>query len=331
MKLKRIVVIFILLMSICMYVFGTESFITRISGDTVKTLDEYKDELEKVIIENGNKYELKAVNFKEVTKTKEVIEEKVELFEQNDEEEMKNFFGEYLEYNKDNYSGILKLEELKVNEMYNGEHEEIIKKDVDFENYSDNELNIIPKNITENGVEFILINVDWIPENIEIIDGEKVPVTYKGVMHYQGITLVQNPYTYEATVVYKGNVKEKDSKYKYEAIYELKVNKSILPQTLIISGLGIVIIMFILVFKGNCVIYNKTDRGLEKIKRYKLKKSTKEIDLSNQAHKISSNVFSIKVSKSYLRKNLNQSIKIKKKNREKTIYLSNIYNEFLLK
>ena len=176
-----------------------------------------------------------------------------------------------------------------------------------------------------------MINVDWIPNLTEEIDGEIIPITYNGIGHYYRVEEMERPHTFEAIAFYKGIVKEKIPMYIYEIKYEkILKNHSILPKAAIITAIDTIIIVLILIFRKNCTIYNKTEKGLVKLKKYRLTKNTKQIDLSNLEHKINTNIFVVKVSKCYFKKHKNQQLKIKRGKLEKKLILYDLYNEIII-
>ena len=112
-------------------------------------------------------------------------------------------------------------------------------------------------------------------------------------------------------------------------IYEEIIENNSILQIIVFSTVDIIVIVLIVIFRRNCTIYNKTEKKLVKLKKYRLNSNTKGIDLNSLEHKITSNIFIIKVSKFYLKKHRNQQLNIKRKS-EKTVSLVDEYYEFIL-
>ena len=211
-----------------------------------------------------------------------------------------------------------------------------------FNKYSQNDLNNIKKEITEGNDTYYLINVDWQIEDTELIDNQEVPKNYKGTMIYQTVVEINNPNKYEVTVTYTGDVNKESTEYTYKAIYNKVINKPIeepqvkeeknIVPVIIISGIGIGLAALVfLLSSGNAIIYNKTDSGYKVLKSCKLSKEQKNIiDISKYNHKISSNMYSLKLKKSIYEKLKGKIVYVKIENISKPITINSKFIEFII-
>lgn len=194
---------------------------------------------------------------------KEIIETKT--LDESDEQYIRNQFKETKNYNDEEYKGELTINDIKIETMNNGYYEVIDEKVLSFNNYSDNDLNNIEKEITLNNTKYYLIKVNWEADTTEIIDGETIPKTYKGNKIYQGIKKIANPNTYKVTVAYSGIVEKIDTIYNYTVTYEngIKEEKrkttenNNVATTIIISGVGVAIATIYIIIK----LKNKNNGG----------------------------------------------------------------------
>ena len=150
--------------------------------------------------------------------TKQITETKI-LNKANDQY-IRNYFGDTREYNDDNYKGTLELTNYNIEEIDNGSYETIDEKNLEFNNYTDNDLINIENEIVINNTTYYLINVEWESDTVENVDGENIPVSYKGRRIYQTVKTIKNPNTYKVTAFYKGTVEKKDTVYEYNVVYE---------------------------------------------------------------------------------------------------------------
>lgn len=150
--------------------------------------------------------------------TKQITE--IKILNKANDQYIRNYFGNTREYNDDNYKGTLELTNYNIEEIDNGFYETIDEKVLEFNNYTDNDLINIEKEIVINNTTYYLINVEWESDTVENVDGENIPVSYKGRRIYQTVKTIKNPNTYKVTAFYKGTVEKKDTVYEYNVVYE---------------------------------------------------------------------------------------------------------------
>ena len=217
----------------------------------------YKSETDTLKIKSIDK-QISKQNYidKEITETK--------ILDNSNEQYIRNQFGETRDFEDEKYKGTLKLTDYKVENINNGYYETIDEKVLTFNNYTDNDLINIEKEIVIDNTTYYLINVNWMPDEIKNIDGQEIPKTYKGEKIYQTVKNIKNPDTYKVTAVYKGQIELKDTLYNYKVLFEEKVkediNKEVEENTedtktnvivpIIISGAGIVCILWYVYKKG---------------------------------------------------------------------------------
>ena len=100
-------------------------------------------------------------------------------------------------------------------------YQRIVKLTKDEENDFLNKLK--EKEITRNGVNWNLINVDWNIETTTEVDETNVPKTYSGVKHYQRVGTYSYPDKYRVTAIYRGSA----DKINPETIYQINYKKVI--------------------------------------------------------------------------------------------------------
>ena len=193
-----------------------------VSYANTNNIKEYKitKEEENYFLENIYNTETENSKIKSIDKdildenytTKESTETKV-LNKQN-ENYIYEQFGNTKEFNDGEYKGTLSISDIKVENINNGYYEKIDEKIFSFANYTDNDLINIEKEINLNNTTYYLINVDWQPDKTENIDGNEIPITYKGNKIYQTIQKIANPDTYKITVTYSGQVEKINTIYK---------------------------------------------------------------------------------------------------------------------
>lgn len=152
--------------------------------------------------------------------TKQIVETKI--LDKAYDQYIRNYFGNTREYNDEIYKGTLELSHYNIENIDNGSYETIDEKVLEFNNYTDNDLINIEKEITLDNTTYYLINVEWESDTVENIDGENIPVNYKGRKIYQTIKTIKNPDTYKVTAVYNGTVEKKDIIYEYHIVYDEK-------------------------------------------------------------------------------------------------------------
>lgn len=316
----------------------TQSVVANISEQ-----DEVIELLNKNITINGDTYKVITIEKTKNEGPKKIVsEQKKEILQTNNQEYIKEYFGDTFFYEDEEYEGNIPLTHININEIDKGQYQELREKRLEFDNYSKNDLNNIKKEIKEGNITYYLINVDWEIDQTEIIDNQEVPKSYKGTMLYQTVITINNPKEYEITVTYNGQVTNKTEEYTYKAIYQ-KVENTIIEATeenqysyivptIIISGLGIgIIVLYFLVFNKNIKIYNKTSSGFKLLGSYRLIASkNNNIDLSRYNHKIESNIYSLKLKKNIYEKLKGQTINIKIKNITKQITINERFIEFII-
>ena len=296
--------------------------------------------IQQEIEENDNKYKLFNYSKQEDEENSKVVTAyKKDIIKSNTKEAIINHFGNNLDYDDEEYSGTITLKDYDVKTISNGKYEAIDEKKINFSKYSKNDLDNIEKEKNINGTIYYLINVNWENDETEIIDGQEVPLTYKGTMIYQAVVTKNNPFSYEITVTYEGNVSKKDPMYLYTLEYErvkeepVVINEEKTDYTIpaiIISGLGIALVIIYLIGKNTVQVYVKTDKGFKLLKVVRLSKKNNLINLSNYKHKTVTNMFAIKTTNRFYNKNKNMLIKIKKDKITKNVYLNSAYIDFIV-
>lgn len=294
------------------------------------------DSFTKDIEIDGKMYAVESV---EREKTNENIKietmQKTEVLNTKNEETIKQHFGESYKYEDEEFKGEIPLTNIEIKVIDQGSYEEIDEKRIEFNGYSQNDLNDIAKEKQINNITYYLINVDWQVENAETVDNQQVPTSYKGTMIYQTVLTKKNPNKYKVTVTYDGEVERIDTIYNYSVFYkpieeviEEPQDNVIVP--IIISGLGIGLLVMFLLSNYNIKIYNKTDNGYKLIGKFKITNKNKVIDITKYQYKVSSNMYSLKLKKSLYRKMKDKLIFIQIKNIKKQVYVNTPYMEILI-
>lgn len=267
---------------------------------------------------------------KEITETK--------TLNKSNEDYIRNQFGETKDFNDGEYKGTLSISNIDVKTIKNGYYEKINERVFSFENFTDNDLNNIEKEININNTKYYLINVEWEPENVQEIDNENVPITYKGKKIYQTVKTLANPDTYKVTVTYSGKAEKIDTIYDYKINYEKEVEEPTeepkqeekedkqINKFIIVSGIGLTAILMYLLKGKNIYIYAKNNNGFKLIKTEKLSNKKVSIDISN-CYRSSENVYAIKINPLTFKKFKGRTISIVQGNKKKDIVLWNNYYE----
>ncbi len=228
--------------------------------------DEVKDyfkNLESIVEVNGKKYSKESIEkVKEDKSNRKQVSKEVkseELLNSKNEEKARENFNQTLNYEEDGFKGTLNLERIEFETISQGYYEQIEYLDLDFKGYNQNELAQIEKEITNNGKQWVLINVEWYVEDSKEVDGTFVPTLYEGIKHYQRVGTYQNPNKYKAIAYYQGEVNSLNPEYEYEISYKLipeekeeqKIEKQEEPKNyvtygLIIGAIGLLVIIFVL-------------------------------------------------------------------------------------
>ena len=300
---------------------------------------EFLSSIQQEYEENNDKYKL--INYfkdEDEKNTKVVTAYKTGIIDSNKKETIIEHFGDNLNYEDNEYSGTILLIDYEIKTISNGKYEAIDEKKIGFSKYSRNDLDRIEKEKKINGIIYSLINVNWENDEVEIIDNQEVPKSYKGTMIYQAVVTRDNPYSYEITVKYEGNVNKKDPVYlytmEYEKIEEEQVNqeeqKDYTVPAIIISGLGIALVIICFIDKSTAKVYVKTDNGYKLIRIVRLNKKHNTVNLINYKHKTITNMYAIKTTNGFYNHNKNMLIKVKKDNITKNVYLNSAYIDFIL-
>ena len=260
---------------------------------------------ESEFINNINNTETDTLKIKSIDKeiseknydTKEIY--KTKTINNKNTENIYKEFGKIQEFNDGEFKGILNISDIKTETIKNGYYEKIDEKVLTFNNYTDNDLNNIEKEIKLNNTTYYLINVKWEADTTESIDGELVPKTYKGSKIYQTVQKIAYPDTYKVTVEYSGKVERIDPIYNYKVTYEYvekeeTKDNNIVP-VIIISGIGLIVVLVILINQKNTYIYSKTNKGFKLIKATKLSDKNVSIDITNCKNRSDENIYAIKV------------------------------------
>lgn len=267
---------------------------------------------------------------------KEITE--IKLLNKSNDDYIRNQFGETKDFNDGIYKGTLSISNIDIQTIENGYYEKIDEQVLSFENFTDNDLNNIEKEIYINKVKYYLINVEWEPENTESIDDENVPTTYKGKKIYQTVKTLANPDTYKVIVTYSGKAEKVDTVYDYKIDYEKKVQEpqeeikveekeeKQVNQFVLVSGIGLTAILMYLLNGKNTYIYAKNNNGFKLIKTEKLSDKKVSIDISN-CYKSDENIYAIKINPLTFKKFKGRTISIVQGNKKKDIVLWNNYYE----
>ncbi len=305
------------------------NFKTFINSDNNKT---YQDE-------EGNTYTFQdVISTESDTNTKEISDTKtLNNLNTNDEQTILNQAGNTLTYDKDGYVGTLNYSNMQIQEVDTGTYERLLSLNIPFSGYSKNDLNNISKNITRNGRNWTLINVDWKPDSVQNIDGSQVPVTYSGTMHYQTVGVFSNPKQYNVTITYTGTVEKENPDYIYTATYKKEIpveapveeKTNYTPIIITLSGAGIVLLIILLYFLSrNATIYSKNSNGnYELVKKVHINTNNPKINLSSLSSsnsKVSNGVIYINSSSNLYKVSLKDSLYNKISGKDLEIKLTNV-------
>lgn len=339
-SIKGSLVTGLLVMCLMSNVYATDS--NKIINKSVLGSEEstFVSSIQKEIEEDNVKYKLSDYSKQEDEQNSKIVTaHKKDIIKSNTKESIINHFGENLEYDNDEYFGTITLKDYDIKTISNGKYEAIDEKKINFSKYSRNDLDNIEKERNINGTTYYLINVDWENDDVENIDGQEVPTTYKGVMIYQAVVTRNNPFSYEITVTYEGVVGKKDPIYLYTIEYEkiedepqviIEEKNDYTVPTIIISGLGIALVIVYIIGRNTARVYVKTDNGFKLIRVVRLSKKHNIVNLSNYKHKTVTNMFAIKTTNGFYNKNKNMLIKVKKDKITKNVYLNSAYIDFIL-
>lgn len=292
-----------------------------------KMADEFYNSIEKNIIEDKVGYELNNIertdNFKTLTREKEIIEEKVT--NTNNLEEVIKLFNDTKDIEEDDYVGTLKRDnsslKVEIKDSYQEEYKVYLQKNYD--NVSSNELNDIPKQITQNGTTYYLVNPVWNVAKTENISDGEVPVKYDGIMYYEGIKTKTIITSYLATIKYDGVLeKEVPNTTTFTVTYkEVKEYGNIVSAIAGTTGLVFVSGIILLNLK-NVKIYNLQNGEYKLVKKLHLNKD-KKLFINLTPTKNEDRIYKIVLSKSLYKAVKGKNIKIKYYDRQQNYNIQN--------
>lgn len=297
---------------------ASEELKTQKITDTVllENTEQYKNNIKQEIVVDEINYKLKDITEQEnkviLTKDKEIKEEKIVKI--NDKYKVLNLFETKKETEEDGYSGILELQndslKIKVHDSYIEEYKVTLTKE--YNNVDQNELNNIPKTIEQDGTTYYLVNPVWNIAQTQKIDGQDIPISYNGIMNYEGVKERTIITSYLATVNYKGILEKEVTEsitynIDYEEIPQEKINYIPIVAT---TTAGIIFFSGIIIFKRkNATVYNFQNQEWKLVKKCHVSKSNKLIDvtpLTPMTHK-----YKIKLSTKAFNELLNDNVTIK--------------------
>ena len=207
---------------------------------------------------NLNDYEVKNQNYIDeisIKDTKEVISNSDSLTE------ILKLLPSSLDYDKDGYTGKneLKYDEIQVESIYNGYHEEYVDETKQYFDLERNDMDFIPKEIEKDGLKLYLINVEWYTQTTKFTGDNEIPNLYRGEAFYRGVKKINYPYTYRVIANYEGKAsKEIEKPCLISVVYEKEIVKNnIIIPTVVTGTSGLFIILFIFYFKNRVKIYSK--------------------------------------------------------------------------
>ena len=289
-------------------------------------VDQYKNTVKNEIISDGIKYKLKNIeqseNKKNVTRDKEI--EQTLIVTNNNKNTVLKLFENTKNFSEDGYMGILELEkdslQIRANESYTEEYKETIQKT--YNNVSQNELNNIPKQVTENGVTYYLVNPIWNIASTKEVDLNKVPETYNGVMNYETIKQRTKVKNYKATIKYKGTLQKEvvdsitftttyEEIPQEEPIQEVQSNDNYIGSIIVGTTGGIIIYSGIILLKRKNVKILKVneDNTCKVMKRTNMNEKKLIIDITPVI--IDTNKYRIELSNSIFEKVKGKNVTVK--------------------
>ena len=179
-SIKGSLVTGLLVMCLMSNVYATDS--NKIINKSVLGSEEstFVSSIQKEVEENNVKYKLSDYSKQDDEQNSKVVTAyKKDTIKSNTKESIINHFGESLDYDNEEYSGTITLKDYEIKTISNGKYEAIDEKKINFSKYSKNDLDNIEKEKNINGTTYYLINVNWENDDVENIDGQEVPTTYK--------------------------------------------------------------------------------------------------------------------------------------------------------
>ena len=318
-KLKNISVISaILILSLGTICFAKNDNLKQITNQDIISVQEvsnYKNSIKQEITSDGIDYKLINVdqieNKKQLEKQKEIQEELIVL--SNNKDAVLNQFEKSKKISEDGYEGILNIQtdslDIKVNESYQEEYKVYIQKT--YENVTSNELNDIPKEIEMGGTTYYLINPVWNVISTEKVGNHDVPLTYTGIMYYEGVkvrTVVKN---YKATIKYEGMLTKEvvDSVTLISTYQEIPKEINNIAPVLVTTSSIIFFSGIIIIKRKNVKIYNYANNKYRLVKRIRVNKDNPFMDITPL--RVTSNRYKIVLSNKIYNELKNCSVRIK--------------------
>lgn len=280
-----------------------------------KNSEEFYNSIDKAIIENKTGYELENIdrvdNFKTLTVEKEIIEKKAT--NTNDLEQVIEIFNTTKDFEEDGYTGTLIRDnsslKVEVKDSYQEEYKVYLQRN--YNNVASNELNNIPKVITENGTTYYLIDPVWNIAKVETISDNEVPVEYNGIMYYEGIKTKTIVTSYLATIRYNGTLEKQVPDTTTFTVQYKEVKEYGYIVSAILGTTGIMFVSGIILFNlKNVKIYNLQDGEYKLIKKLHINKD-KKLLINLTPTKQEGLTYKIVLSKSLFRKVKGETIRIK--------------------
>lgn len=270
MKLKNIKKIIVLLILLNLVMTGNAIGYEEISNSKEKGVlmvdyevcqseeERFLNNVTKNYIKDEDKFEYVQLKKNEYETNHKEVETVIELqnIVTNNKDEIKTMVDNVYSYADDEgYLGELNLEEVELVTVSNGSYQEIEKLDISVSGLKTNDLSKIEKIVERGGRTWYFINAEWEKDAMITIEGQNIPLTYKGILHYETIGEYNNPDTYNAIIHYKGTVDLLDPIYLYNVTYkeieEPQINfepkpieekkESYMIPVVIVSGIGIVL------------------------------------------------------------------------------------------
>lgn len=206
----------------------------------------FKDGLKVYKLDNTSKSGGNVVTSKEETQVK-IVETDSEKIE-----DVLPLFPSEIEYEEDDeYTGSLLLDTSSIvtTKISDGSYYKrySIHEEVEYRNYSKNDMDSIPKTRVKDGVNMHLVSVDWKVQNTEMIGSSQVPVSYIAIAYYEGIGTqkVVGQAKYTSSAIYTGIVEKEEIKpFEYELSYIKVADYTVLMAiSVLLFIIGIVLIL----------------------------------------------------------------------------------------
>lgn len=323
------------------YVKDNEKYIEKVYYVEQSKEQEFMDKLNKEIIINGTTFTYIKDNIEQqyTVDTKPIETSKKITLNTNNRATIIDNLGTQIEYNKDGYIGIYKLNEDSINiiTQNNGYYDTLIEKTEEYENLEKNDLDYIPKQISHNGKTLDLLNTKWEETETKLIGNIEIPSKYKAICYYATKERIYRPNTYTITAEYNGEARKEITKpSKITITYKEKIMEQPIIEekdNILIPVLGgtSVIIIFLggmFLFMNNVKIYN-----YQKGKWIYIGKAlliNKKINLNRFINKEVTNKYRIELTKILTKKYDNKTIQIYKGTNKisKVIHINNEITDF---